>query len=149
VGSESNRALIIALVEEGWNARRLAVFDEVYDSGVINHGNPAGLQTREGTKQLAALCWMAFADLHVIIHDQIAERDEVVTRWIASGTHRGELMGVPPTGARIVLAGIRIDRLIGDRIVECWAVVDWLSTLRQIGAVTLQPMWYTASSVNQ
>jgi predicted ester cyclase len=143
MGTESNRALIVALVQEGWNARRLAVFDEVYDSSLIDHGNPAGLQTREGTKQLAALCWRAFADLHLIIQDQIADRDKVVTRWIASGAHRGELMGVPPTGSPIVLAGIRIDRLTGDRIVEGWAVVDWLSTLRQIGAVTLQPMWHS------
>jgi predicted ester cyclase len=137
VSTESNRGLIIALIEEGWNARRLAVFDELYDPGVIDHGNPAGLETRDCTKQLAVLCWRAFADLRVIIHDQVAEGDRVVTRWMASGTHTGELMGVPPTGNPIVLDGVRIDRLLGEKVVECWAVVDWLGTLRQIGAVTL------------
>lgn len=41
----------------------------------------------------------AFPDTHMTVEDQVAERDKVLTRWTATGTHTGELMGIPPTAA--------------------------------------------------
>ena len=56
--ADSNTTLVIAKIEEGWNARRLAVFDELCASDMVDHSVPPGLpQTRDGTKQLAALYW--------------------------------------------------------------------------------------------
>ncbi|MGH3604356.1 MAG: ester cyclase, partial [Pseudonocardiaceae bacterium] len=63
------------------------------------------------------------------------EDDLVVERFTASGTHTGVLMGAPPSGRRIVLDGINIFRLDGDRIVERWGQLDTLGLLRQLGLV--------------
>jgi len=61
----------------------------------------------------------------------------VVTRFTWTGTHRGEFGGIPPSGRRISVAGIWIHRLEGGRIVEGrdWGLVDWMSLLRQLGAL--------------
>jgi hypothetical protein len=48
-------------------------------------------------------------------------------------THRGELMGIPPTGREVDLTASEIFRLADDRIVEQWVAVDNLSLLRQLG----------------
>ena len=102
--ADSNTTLVIAKIEEGWNARRLAVFDELCASGMVDHSVPPGLpQTRDGTKQLAALYWTAFPNLRLTIEDQIADSDTVVTRWTARGTHTGELMGLAPTGKPVIV----------------------------------------------
>jgi predicted ester cyclase len=63
----------------------------------------------------------------------VAEADIVVERCTTSGTHRGELMGAAPTGKTLVLSGINIFRIDGDRIVERWGRLDDLGLLRQLG----------------
>ena len=60
----------------------------------------------------------ALPDWHSDVDQLIAEGDIVVEQFTASGTHRGELMGVPGTGGTIVLRGINIFRIADDRIVE-------------------------------
>jgi len=77
----------------------------------------------------------AFPDLHVTVEDVIAEGDKVVSRNTVTGTHRGEYLGIPPTGRSITYNEIFIVRFAGGRIAETWGVVDVLSQLRQLGAV--------------
>jgi steroid delta-isomerase-like uncharacterized protein len=69
------------------------------------------------------------------IEDQVAEGDKVVTRWTATGTHKGELMGIPPSGKKVRVTGIAIDRLEDGKIVESWSSFDQLGMLQQIGAI--------------
>ena len=75
-----------------------------------------------------------FPDLTITVEDQVAEGDMVVTRWIARGTHRGAFQGVPATGRDVVMAGTDIDRIVGGKVAECWAQVDELGLMRQLGA---------------
>jgi predicted ester cyclase len=67
--------------------------------------------------------------------DQIAEGGWGVHRLTCRGTHRGDFMGVPPSGANVVVSGININRISGGKIGESWGVIDMLSLLRQIGAI--------------
>jgi predicted ester cyclase len=64
----------------------------------------------------------------------IAEEDRVVARALYSGTHRGELFGVAPTGEKIAYAGAAFFRIADGRVAEGWVLGDLLSVLRQIGA---------------
>ena len=65
----------------------------------------------------------------------IAEGDKVVGRNTVTGTHRGDYMGIPPTGKSITYNEIFIGRFAGGRIAETWGVVDVLSQMRQLGAI--------------
>jgi predicted ester cyclase len=69
------------------------------------------------------------------VEDQIAEGDKVVTRYTVSGTHQGEFFGVAPTGKRITMSGIMVDRLEDGKMVEEWPEYDLLGVMRQLGAV--------------
>jgi steroid delta-isomerase-like uncharacterized protein len=77
----------------------------------------------------------AFPDLRMTVEDQVAEGDRVVSRWRAEGTHRGELMGIPPSENRISVEGITIDRFEDGKIVEAWDNADMLGMLQQLGAM--------------
>jgi predicted ester cyclase len=77
----------------------------------------------------------AFPDLHVTVEDVIAEGDKVVGRNSVTGTHRGEYMGIPPTGRSVTYNEIFIARFVNGRIAETWGVVDVLSQMRQLGVI--------------
>jgi steroid delta-isomerase-like uncharacterized protein len=134
--SEENKALIRRFVEEAFNEGNLDVADEVYASGFVSH-EPAGPVERgpEYVKQFVGTYRSAFPDGHTTVEDVIAEGDEVAYRWRFRGTHRGELMGIAPTGKVVAITGITVDRISGGRIEEEWNNFDQLGVLRQLGAV--------------
>jgi steroid delta-isomerase-like uncharacterized protein len=78
----------------------------------------------------------AFSDLVVTVHDQVAEDDEVVTRWSATGTHDGDFVGVPASGRLITVTGIHIHRVRHGRLVEHWEELNMLGVLRQLGVLS-------------
>jgi steroid delta-isomerase-like uncharacterized protein len=77
----------------------------------------------------------AFPDMRVTIEDLVAEGDKVAARWSVTGTHRGELMGIPATGKRVTVTGIEINRFAGGKLVEHWESFDQLSMMQQLGVV--------------
>jgi len=80
--------------------------------------------------------WSAFPDARVEPVDMIGADDRVAVRLRLKGTHRGEIMGVPPSGNQIDVEQITIFKLDGEgRCVERWVRVDELSFLQQIGAM--------------
>jgi predicted ester cyclase len=65
----------------------------------------------------------------------IEEGDKIVSRNTVTGTHRGEYMGLRPTGKSVTYNEIFIARFAGGRVAETWGVVDVLSQMRQLGAI--------------
>jgi predicted ester cyclase len=53
-------------------------------------------------------------------------------RGVASGTHRGVFMGIPPTGKQVTVPGIHIWRIKDGKIVEHWGESDWLGMMQQL-----------------
>ena len=65
----------------------------------VDHSLPPGLPAgRDGVKAFVGMYLSASLDAKMAIEYQIAVGDKVVTRWSATGTHTGELMGIPATG---------------------------------------------------
>src|SRR5437764_11463886 len=75
----------------------------------------------------------AFPDARLELGELIAEGDLVAGPWRATGTHQGELMGIPATGKPISITGMGMDRVVDGKIVESWANWDALGMLGQIG----------------
>jgi steroid delta-isomerase-like uncharacterized protein len=112
--------------------------DSLVGEDAVDHDtqNPnAGIHGPEGFKRSAAMYRAAFPDLRITVDDQIAEGDKVVTRWTATGTHDGDLPGLPASGRTSTVTGIGIDRFQGGLIVESWANWDTLGMMQQLGAV--------------
>jgi steroid delta-isomerase-like uncharacterized protein len=133
--SEENKARIRRVIEEVYNRGDLAVVDEVAASDLVIHAASQEIRGREGAKQYVAALRAGFPNLRFTIEDQIAEGDRVVTRWTARGTHAGTFQNIPATGREIRLAGTDIDRIVDGKVVECWAYVDELGLMQQLGAV--------------
>ena len=90
--------------------------------------------------QFGQMWHAACPDERTTFDDQIAEGDRVVSRMTSTATHSGAFQGIPPTGKRITVTGIWIDRVVEGRIVERWGVIDMLGVLQQLGVVPAAPV---------
>jgi predicted ester cyclase len=81
------------------------------------------------------VCRTALPDVRVIIEQQLAEGDLVATRWTPTGMHRGQFMGVAPSGKQVLVSGTVIDRIAGGKVAEEWIDWDRLGLLEQLGVV--------------
>ncbi len=139
MSTEDNKALVRRFVEEGWNQRNLALFDELAASNYSHH-DPAlpDLRTREDYKQWFTETRTAFPDFHLTIDDIIAEGDRVVTRWTFRGTNTGDLvspMPLPATGKQVTVSGITVSRFAGSQVVENWQQGDTMGFMQQLGVI--------------
>jgi predicted SnoaL-like aldol condensation-catalyzing enzyme len=133
--SAENEQLVRRFFEEFCNGRRAEVADEIISPDYVSHGpqappavGPEEVKARVGVYQDAL-------EGHWDVQEVFAVGDRVAVRWIGRGTHRGELMGVAPTGAGIAVDAISLFRVSGGKIVEEWTVWDALGLLQQVGAV--------------
>ena len=78
----------------------------------------------------------AFTDVTAVIHDLIAQGDQVVLNWETSGLHVGPYGSIAATGRVITMTGIDIFRVVDGRIVECRSLWDGLSVYEQMGVLT-------------
>ncbi len=133
---EENKALLRRCMEEVLNKRNLDAVDEFYAVDFVDHNAPPGTPPGiGGIKQIYTMIHTAFADIHITIEDMVAEDDRVVLRFTARGTHKGELMGIAPTGRQFTVMEIRIYRIAGGKIVEHWGLLDQLGLMQQLGVV--------------
>lgn len=130
-----NKQLVATFIQELFTNGDLGAVDRYLDPSFVNHDPPVpgAPNGPEGMRQAAELFRAALPDWHSDIDQLVAEGDIVVERFTASGTHRGEFMGVPPTGNTLVLAGINIFRIRDNKIVERWGRLDELGLQRQLG----------------
>jgi len=78
--------------------------------------------------------------MRMTVEDLIASGDKVMARVRATGTPRGEFMGVPPAGKQVEVQLIDIMRFNGAGLVcEHWGVADMLSLMQQLGVVPAGP----------
>ncbi len=137
MSSEDNKRLVRRLYEET-DRGNLAALDEFFAADLIDHDPPPipGLKPGlDGIKQAFRVFTAAHPDGAHVIHDLIAEGDRVVARVTGTGTHTGELMGIPPTGKRLEMTGIVIYRIEGGKIVERWAQHDVFGLMQQLGVI--------------
>lgn len=136
---EKNKRLVYRFIEECWNGGDLPEVADVvatncrYHDPVFPHMN-AGVTSLQHHIQN---CRRAFPDLKFAIADTIAERDEVVLHWTAAGTHKGDFLGMSPTGASMLIAGTSIFRVEHGRIVEQWINWNLMSLMEQLGVKTV------------
>ena len=133
--TEENKDLVKRFVEEFWNEGNAAAADELMAPDAEIYMPTGEMVDLEGLKGFAVTFRGAFPDWHSTFEELVAEGDGVAERWTGRGTHRGELMGIPPTGERVEVPGSVFYRIAGGKIVTFRGQLDMLGLMQQIGAV--------------
>ncbi len=129
-----NKSIVSDFIDALFTKGDLGAADAFLAEDFINHDPPfGGSADREGMRAAAAMFRSAFPDWHSDLGLLIGEGDLVVEQFTASGTQRGEIMGVPASGRTVTLSGIQIFRVRDGRITERWGRLDDLGLLTQLG----------------
>ena len=133
---EANKAIIRRYKVDILNSRDLAALDAIVGDDYLDHAAfPGQSPGRDGLKQRVSYLFDAL-DPPWTIHDIVAERDIVVVRWSHSAVHRGEFLGLRPTGRKFTMRGIDIYRVTAGKMTEHWNVVDMYGMYQQLGLLS-------------
>ena len=135
MSTEENKAIVSRLFEE-LNKGNLDILDQIFAPDFVNHHPAPGMPPdKEGVKQFIVTMHNTFSDYKWNVEDLIAEGDKVVYRFNMQGTDTGGLMGMPPTGRKVVAEAIGIQRFANGKVVERWNIADSLGMLQQLGII--------------
>jgi steroid delta-isomerase-like uncharacterized protein len=136
MSTEENKAAVRRVCEDVINTGNLSVVDATLAPTYVYHApGMSDIHGPGGYKELVSTFRTAFPDIEITIEDLVAEGDRVVHRWRLSGTHRGDLMGIPPTGKKVDVTGMVISRFAGGQVVEDWEIFNQMGLLQQLGVV--------------
>lgn len=136
MSARDNKDLVRHVLNELFNNQNLDVVDEYLAPDFVGHNVPPNISPdRQGVKQFARARANAFSGSRFTIEDQVAEGDQVVTRWTSRHTHTGEFLGVPPTGKEVTITGIMIHQIANGKIKEEWGEYDLFGLFQQLGVV--------------
>jgi steroid delta-isomerase-like uncharacterized protein len=131
----ANGDIVRRLISEAWSGQDLHLVDEYVAEDYLEHA-PFGLvEGREGYREGVAMFSGAFAPVELDVHDVIEQGERVAARFTFRGRHTGEFLGVPPSGADVVVEGITIVRLEAGQVAEEWLATDLFGLMQQIGAI--------------
>ena len=110
-----------------------------YFEAISGKDKPRALQDEyiadsdEELKEQIVFFEAAFPHYALLVDDMVAEGDKVAVRVTFKGTHKGEFMGIAPTGKKIEMRSLDFWRLENGLIRENWVLVDLLQMYDQIG----------------
>lgn len=130
--SERNKSVVRACFENA-SQGNLDALDDIVTTDYVLHPNE--VRGANGLKEMVQGYRDALSGLRVVIDHQFTDGDYVATRYTVTGTHDGDLMGIPPSGKDIAFTGITISRCEDGRIVEEWEITDTVALLSQIGGL--------------
>ena len=123
--------------DELWNKKNYDIVYEYVDQDFTAHG--AGgqrlKQGPEGPKGMVKAWHAAMPDGKMTIDDIITEGELSTIRMTWEATHTGKFGDIPPSGKRIKVTSIGIDKVVNGKITEGWGELDMLGMLQQMGAI--------------
>jgi len=120
---------------EAWNARDLDGYLNLYDDSIKLHGYSPQPMDKVSVRGFYQMIHQAFDGPKLTFHDVFSNGDRLAVRFTMTGTHRGEFLGIAPTGRDVVVDGITVLHFTNGRCVERWSSVDMYAWLAQLGAV--------------
>lgn len=130
--------LITRFYKEIIEGGNLDLIDELATDDYVDHeealpGQPPG---RDGARFFVTAIRAAFPDIKVkTMGPSLADGDFEASHVIMTGTHRGDMAGVPATGNSVEFGGTDIIRVEDGKVAEHWGTTDTLTLMQQIGAI--------------
>ena len=140
-GVEAAKATGEQLTELVWNQGKVERLGEFYAEDVVRHvpERPAPIVGLAANQAYIRDLRAAFPDTRVEIVRTFGEGDWVAFHWVWTGTHTGDLPGLPATGKTVRLEGVSLDRIENGKAAEIWDFDDQFGMLQQLGVIPAPP----------
>jgi steroid delta-isomerase-like uncharacterized protein len=130
--SNPNAELSRRWFEEVWNQRRSATIDELLTAESVGHMDTGDLRGIDAFKRFQADILSTFPDLRLSVESIVADGDDVVIRWQASGCHSGDGLGVKATQQQVSFRGITWHHYRDGKLIEGWNFWNHLAMVQQL-----------------
>ena len=128
------------LLEETYTKGKIDLIAQLCADDFVMRDPVAGEIDRRGFEQHVQTYRKAFPDLKIEVIDQIVSGDRVMSRWRATGTHQGDLMGIPATNKKGMVEGLTVGRYANGKLVESYSQWDVMGLMRQLGITSPMQM---------
>ncbi|MEU9009863.1 ester cyclase [Streptomyces sp. NPDC048479] len=115
----------------------LDAIDELFAADYRDHDIIRAEDTATGLENMRSdvTGWRDAFDFTFNLDRQVTEGDDVVTLWTWTGTHKGDFLGIAPTGKQCTMTGTTIFRFQDGKVQEGWWHYDVMRLMRQLGAL--------------
>jgi len=136
-GQSPRKQILADFLKDVWTDGKVEAVDQyLADSYTIHNdpGDPWDGQTLsiEGFKNRLVQSRAMAPDQIFHVEKMVEEGNEIAVAWTWSGTHLGDIPGIPATGRKITMTGLTIYSFDGDRLSGHWQVADRLSVFQQL-----------------
>jgi len=133
-GAGDIRVPALRFVDELFGRRNMGVIGEICSPEIVFHlpGYPEPLRGIEAVERWATGYLAAFEG-RLDVEDVVVEGDLIALRATMRTNHKGEYMGVPPTGRPLTFTELSLTRYEGGKAVEFWLMLDTLGVMQQLG----------------
>lgn len=130
-----NKTIAANALEGVWSVAGSIAPEDVYATDFVGHqlSSTADISGLEALKAFVAEFHRAFPDFADTVDRQVSEGELVVTQFTSAGTHRGDFMGMAPTGQRAEWSGIEIARIADGKVAENWVSWDQHGLVQRLG----------------
>jgi predicted ester cyclase len=130
---EENRAAVEGIIDAAFNRKDAEAARAYLAPGYVEHRFMPGQPNADFWGYAVQTLRRAFPDYRFTIHRVVAEGENVTVYGSGSGTHRGDLVGIPPTFKHVIWEEVHIARLVDGKLIEHWVVADNLALMQQLG----------------
>jgi predicted ester cyclase len=128
---DTNEAALMRAVE-AWNSGDVDSYMKLYAESIKLHSGTYDFPDKEAVERMYRGFHGATSHLRLDIHEKFGDGDKLAVRYTVTGTHTGELMGIPPTGGEISMTGITIMHFEDGAVVERWDADDSVEVLARL-----------------
>lgn len=121
---------LVRLVQDAFNDGDILKIEQAVSEHLLEHSELMG---HVDFRQRFQMLRRALPDARLEVDEVIQHGNLVASKWTIEGTHTEKLFGVEPTGRKVKLTGISLDRLQGDVVVEHWEFPDVNAFYEQFG----------------
>ncbi len=133
--TEQNKQMVRNTIE-AINQNDLDAATRDFDSNYVYRSPATGdMRGAKGFKEVITMYKRGFPDLHVEIETMMADGDKVTVLARNTGTHKGEFMGIAPTGKKATVRLSATYTCRNGKIVDELDIFDSFDLLKQLDAV--------------
>src|SRR4051812_33776073 len=120
---------------DAWNSHNiaclLALYDETFTTQVVSEDY--SYHHHRAVEEMALRFFTAFPDIHFDLLETVEQEDKISMLWVATGTHKGAYLHIPPTGKTLQVNGASFLKLKDSKIIQTTFLWDGADMLRQMG----------------
>lgn len=116
-----------------WSKGDVELIDQLYTEDYVGHFPGTRVEGRAALKAFVLAHRQAFPDWTETVQSVLVDGEQAATRFVSTGTQRGEFMGIPATGRSVRIEEASLLRFENGRIAEQWAFPDVTALTAQLG----------------